>query len=152
LKKILVFLSLTVSMETFAQSHSTDSVVVFCQRSFAIPGQCATPSKGQIFCDDYFMYWFYPAQSILSATVKTFVDKFSAEMGNCHKDSTQVYLLNQKVTAIKLTCVASGISTYQYIAYGLVNNQPVMVVLSLRTDPKSNNDLPGPIRQILTVE
>ena len=98
------------------------------------------------------MYWFYPAQSALSATAKTFVDKFTAEMGNCHKDSTQVYLLNQKVAAIKITCDVNGTSTYQYIAYGLVNNQPVMAVLSLRSDPKSNNDLPETIRQILTVK
>jgi hypothetical protein len=150
-KEILVLLLLAVSMETFSQSHSSDSVV-FCQRSFAIPAQCATPSKAQIFCDDYFMYWLYPAQSILPATVKTFVDKFTAEMGNCLKDSTQVYLLNQKVAAIKITCVVNATSTYQYIGYGIVNTQPVVAILSLRRDPKSNNDLPEPIRQILTVK
>jgi hypothetical protein len=150
-KKILTLLSLIVSMETFAQSHLSDSVV-FCQRSFAIPTQCATPSKAQIFCGGYFMYWFYPAQSILSATVKTFVDKFTSEMGNCNKDSTHVYLLNQRVAAIKITCVVNGTSTFQYIAYGLVNNQAVMAVVSLLKDPKSNNDLPEPIRQILTVK
>ena len=148
MKKILILIFIISSFDAFAQTNQTDSVS-FCQKLFPIPSSCATPSRFQIFCDDYWMYWFYPAKAMLSLTFKIFIDGMIKELDSCKKDSINVFLLGQKVPTIKLTCMVNGVPHYQLVSCGVVNNQAVLNVLNLWKNPKTNDDLPRPIQQIL---
>ena len=148
MKCSLILIFIISSFNVFAQTNQPDSVS-FCQKLFPIPSACATPSKFQIFCDDYSMYWFYPGKTLLLSTVKTFVGGMIKEFDSCKKDSISVLLLDEKVPTIKLTCLANGVKSYQFVSYGIVNNQAVMTVLNLWKNPRTNKDLPNPIKQIL---
>lgn len=151
MKKTLVLIFISTSLTAFAQNNNADSVS-FCEKQFPIPPACATPSTFQIFCDDYSMYWFYPAKSMLSLTFKITVDGLVKGLGNCRKDSINVFLLGQKVSTIKLTCIVNGVPSYQLVSCGIVNNQAVLNILNLWVNPKRNEDLPTAIKPILRLK
>ena len=71
------------------------------------------------------------------------------ELDDCKTDSITVFLLGKKVPTIKLSCKANEVPNSQFFSYGIVNNQAVMSILTLWDDPKTNNDLPIVIKQIL---
>lgn len=148
MKKYLILIFSTISFNAYAQSNQTDTVS-FCQKLFPIPSECATPSKFQISCDDYTMFWFYLSKATLSSTVEKFVNGMIKELDDCKTDSITVFLLGKKVPTIKLSCKANGVPNYQFFSYGIVNNQAVMSILTLWDDPKTNDDLPIVIKQIL---
>ena len=152
MKNALTIVLILGSLNTFSQNGKTDSVS-FCEKLFPIPSSCGTPSRFQIFCDDYSMYWFYPAKAVLSLTFNLTVDGMVKGFGDsCRKDSVAVFLLNQRIPTIKLTYTVNGAPFYELISCGLVNDQAVINILNLSKNPKINEDLPMPIRQIVKLK
>jgi hypothetical protein len=95
------------------------------------------------------MYWFYVDKAMIPLTFKITVDGMVKGLDSCKKDSANVFLLNQKTPTVKLTCQVNGVAHYQLISCGVVNNQAVITMLTLLKNPKTNDDLPPSIRQIV---
>jgi hypothetical protein len=53
------------------------------------------------------------------------------------------------VRGYKISFKSDNGTSYQIIAYGVANGQPVLVQLSLGKEPKTNDDIPEFARQII---
>jgi len=147
LKLVFILLLIISSVETIAQSNDTGTVI-FCKKSFSVPSSCATASKDQIFCADYSMFWIYPGDLMLAGNAKSLAAQMSKEIGNCKPDSIKAFLLDEEINAIKLSCKIDDVPNYIFIAYGIVNKAGVIAIINIKKDPKRNEDIPQPIRQI----
>jgi hypothetical protein len=98
------------------------------------------------------MYWFYLDKAMIPLTFKITVDGLVKGIGNCKKDSVNIFLLNQKVPTIKLTCMVNGVPHYELVSCGIVDDQAVINTLILLKNPKINDDLPLPIRKIVRLK
>jgi hypothetical protein len=143
---ILLLLSIYVS-EAQTQSHSFDTVV-FCKKNVIIPSACATGFKSQISCDDYFIHWLYPPKNSLATIANTFTDELQKQLNQCTKETLSAFLLNEEVVTIKISCNINGIPTCHLISYGVVNNQPVVLIMTLYKNAGIDDDLPDVVKKI----
>jgi len=97
------------------------------------------------------MLWFYTSEVSLERMANIFVNRSLKEFGNCKQDSISVLLLGEKVSTVKLLCSVEGKPTCQYLSYGIVKGQSVILVLNFYKDVIKGSDLPASVRQIVTI-
>lgn len=124
----------------------------FCSYKYKVPAGCNAESEYQISCNDYSMVWLYMNNDMLKAGVpEQFINSLKNQK-DFKKAPFEVYLLKQKVKGYKISFkTANGEMKYQICAYGTINNQPVLVQLSLLTEAKNNGQIPDFPRQIITL-
>ena len=147
-------LSLFLTFSTifiFGQGKKLDSIK-FCGKSIQIPTTCSAESENTIFCDDYFIFWTYPGKGMLSSYANIFINGTTAQLDSCIKQKIIVYIQGQEVTAVKIACKVSGKSTFQIVAYGLVNDQAVIFTLNLYEDPIDNDHLLPFVKKFISLK
>ena len=87
-----------------------------------------------------------------SKAAEQYIDQMSGTLKQFKKVPMTVYVLKKQFTAYEITYKNDDDSNgYEIVAYGIVNNQPVLVQLLLKRRPKSNDDVPDFAQQIITI-
>lgn len=148
MKQLFSMLLLLVALTASAQKQ-IDSLS-FCSIKYKVPADAKAESEYQIQGSNYSMMWLYMNQQMMDANLpEQFISQMEGQMKKFKKEPIAVFLLGNKVKGYKVNFKKDNGTGYQIIAYGTANEQPVLVQLSLNTEPKSNADIPEFARQIV---
>jgi len=86
---------------------------------------------------------------MLQSVPEQFISQMAGQMKKFKKEPITCYLLDNEVKGYRISFKKDNGAAYQLIAYGIANGQPVLVQLSLDSEPKSNEDIPEFPRQII---
>jgi hypothetical protein len=122
--------------------------LVLCSTKFTAPAGCTTDSKESLKCTDYSMFWEYLDQDMIRLVTYKYLDILSKGFKNFKKESTECYLLHQKVDCYIVSYENGQSNDYLIIAYGTVNNESVVFHLNSFREIRTNADLPEFAKQI----
>ena len=142
---LFVFFSATL----FGQTTDKVDSVTFCFIKYKVPIGCTAKSEYQVQCDNYSIVWLYMNEQMMQSMPDQFVNQMAGRMENFKKKSITCYLLDNPVKGYAISFKKDSGTGHQLIAYGVANGQPVLVQLSLNSEPKTNDDIPEFPRQII---
>ncbi len=140
--KQFLILCLLVSVTSIrAQSGQQAKTVNFCFRQMTLPAECTVESEYQIKTDEGSLSWIYVEDDNMIFAVNGLIKKLETHP-EFTKERIICYLLGHRVNAYRVAFKNGGEQCYQIIAFGIVNNQPVLVQLGLKKQPLANGDIP----------
>jgi hypothetical protein len=149
MKSIFTSILSLLAAVTIAQTSAKSDTVKFCYIKYALPAGCSATSESQVKCDDYSMSWIYLSYSQLQSVPGQTIDNLSHQLKKFKKEAIACYLLDAPVKGYKINYKTDQGTVYQLMAYGVANEQPVILQLILNKEPKSNDDIPAFARQII---
>lgn len=118
----------------------------FCGNTYSIPEGCVAKSNHHIICDEYEMVWFYTNKKELSFIANETMRKLELKRYQPKKEVIRCFITGAPVDAIKITSKTHGC---ELLAYGIVNEHPVIVRVWLQTEPHTNAEIPEGVREFL---
>lgn len=154
MKVFLIVAIFTLAVSVKAQTLKSVDELSFAAKTFRTPSGCQAPSPFQLQCADYSMVWLYMNTEMLKTMPEQAIDQLSKQLKDFKKKEIAVFLMGEKVKGYKITFknAQAGNKGYQIVAYGVVNQQPLLFQLSLEKDPTKNDELPEFSRQIVGLE
>ena len=140
MKYILINLLFMAAVSVNGQTNKEVSLLKFGSQEFTVPAGCKALSEHQVQCDHYTLGWFSMNKVMLKTAPEEFVDDLSGELKDFKKQPISVFLYGEEVKGYKISFKneATQKTGYQIIAYGIVNNQAVLVQLMLDKEPRTN--------------
>ncbi|UPL51084.1 hypothetical protein [Hymenobacter sublimis] len=152
MKKLLLLFFLLAPGWVIAQTTAPTAgpTINFCGLDLALTPGCTPESKYSVRCQDYQMTWMYLDYNMM----RTFPEQFAQQIQKKHKHTERqpldCFIMNSPSKGFRLSYpTEAGGMAYELIAYGVANGQPVMIQLTLATDPDKTADLPELPRQIV---
>jgi hypothetical protein len=142
MRRLLTFLAILFGATAFGQTSNKVDSLEFCHVRFKVPPGCTAASRYQVICGDYSMDWLYMTPQMLQTMPDQFVNQLSKQLKDVKREPIRCYIFNNEVKGYKISFQGSQGTLYQLIAYGIVNDQPVLAQLSLNREPKTNEDIP----------
>lgn len=149
MKSIFTSIFILVAASTIAQSPAKSDTVKFCYIKFALPAGCSATSESQVKCDDCSMAWIYLSYPMLQSVPGQTIDNMSHQLKKFKKEAITCYLLDAPAKGYRMSYKTDQGTIYQLMAYGVANEQPVILQLVLTKEPKSNNDIPAFAKQFI---
>jgi len=148
MKQFLIFSLLFAVTTSFAQTGDT---INFCFMKYKIPAECKAVSESQVKCDDYSMSWVYLTPQTFQTTPDQVINQMAGQMKKFKKEPVTCYLLGNQVKGYKISFKTDQGTAHQLLAWGLANEQLVLVQLSLNKEPKTNEDIPAFPGQLISL-
>jgi hypothetical protein len=149
MKPFLIFSLLFIAAGSFAQTPRNGDTISFCFIKYKIPTGCKATSEYRVKCDDYIMNWVYLTSQNVQTMPDQIINQMAGQMKKFKKEAVTCYLLDNPVKGYKISFKTDQGTSHQLMAFGIANEQPVLVQLSLDQDPKTNDDIPAFPRQII---
>lgn len=149
MKQLLIFSFLFIVTTSFAQTPGKGDTVNFCFMKYKIPAGCKTTSEYQVKCDDYSMSWIYLTPQTFQTLPDQMINQMAGQMKKFKKEPVTCYLFGNPVKGYKISFKTGQGTAHQLMAYGLANEQLVLVQLSLNREPKTDDDIPAFPRQMI---
>lgn len=149
MKQILVLIILAATHIANGQAAKQYDSLILLNHIYKTPTGCTAKTAYQLKCDNYSIQWFYMSDGIMKVLPDTIVSQLERQKSAFHKEMIKPYILDQEVKGYKISYESEGRKQYQILAYGIVNEQPILVQLSLNNEPKNNDDIPEFGRQII---
>ena len=149
MKKIFTILILTTATTVWGQATKQVDSLSFCHNSYKVPTGCKAESEYQLQCSNYSIQWLYMNDEMLKTMPEQFVGQLESQMKKFKKQPITCYILDKQVKGYKINFKSDNGTTYQIIAYGVANGQPVLVQMTLDKEPQTNEDIPEFPRQII---
>ena len=143
MKQLLFFLFLFTAANSFAQSPGKGDTISFCFIKYKIPTGCTATSEYQVKCDDYSMTWIYLTPQSFQTMPDQIVDQMAGQMKKFKKEPVTCYLLGNPVKGYKISFKTDQGISHQLMAYGVANEQLVLVQLTLDKEPRTDEDIPS---------
>lgn len=125
--------------------------ISFCGETFDVPEGCQSLSKFELQCDDYNMLWLYLNKDIMKDMPNMMAEESAREKGY-KKEKISCTILDQKAKAYKVTYVdAEYMPVTEFIAYGEVNKEYVILKVILHKEVSSTEDLPEIVATIVKI-
>ena len=149
MKQLLVILCILLATNAVGQTNKNDTVT-FCYIKYPVPAGCKSEPLPSVQCDGWKMTWIYLTPEMLQTFPDQLVNKIAGQFKKFKKEAIDCYLLFNPAKGYLLSFKTdNGTSVYQLIVYGVANEQPVIVQLSLNKEPESNEDIPEFARQMI---
>jgi len=149
MKQLLIFSFLFIVTTSFAQTPGNRDTVNFCFIKYKIPAGCKASSEYQVKCDDYSMIWIYQTPQTFQTMPDQIINQMAGQMKKFKKEPVTCYLLGNPVKGYKISFKTDKGTGHQLMAWGLANEQLVLVQLSLDQEPKTDDDIPAFPRQMV---
>ena len=149
MKQFLIFLFLTMAVNSFAQNPDKGDTISFCFIKYKIPAGCKATSEYQVTCDDYSMTWIYLTPQTFHTTPDQMLSQMAEQMKKFRKEQVSCYLFGNQVKGYKISFKTDQGTGHQLMAYGRANEQLVLVQLSLNKEPITDDDIPAFPRQMI---
>jgi len=149
MKHILIISFLIITANSFAQNSSKGDTISFCFIKYKIPAGCKASSEYQVTCNDYTVTWIYLTPQTFQTMPDQLISQMAGQMKKFKKEPVTCYLLDNQVKGYKISFKTDQGTSHQLMAYGLANEQLVLVQLSLNNEPKTNEDIPAFPRQMI---
>ena len=151
MKQLLIFSFLFITANSFAQTPGKGDTISFCFIKYKIPAECKATSEYQVKCDDYTMSWTYLTPQTAQTMPDQILKQMAGQMKKFKKEPVTCYLLGNPVKGYKISYKTDQGTGYQLMAYGMANEQLVLVQLSLDKEPQTGEDIPAFPRQMISL-
>lgn len=122
----------------------------FCGQNYPITSGCTLQSKYQLQCADYQLTWMYLDYGMLKTFPEQFVRQIEKQHKGAERQPLDCFILQKPAKGFLVTYPKpAGGMAYELIAYGVANQQPVMLQLTLENTPEKTADLPAVPRQLV---
>ena len=148
MKSVLAFLFLLITANAIGQTNKPDTVT-FCYIKYPVPAGCTADPHSAVKCDGWKISWIYLSAEMLQSVPDQLVNQMAGQLQKFKKESISCYLLGSPAKGYRLSYQLQGVAVYQLIVYGIANEQPVIVQLSLNKSPRTNEDIPEFARQMI---
>jgi hypothetical protein len=148
MKTLMTSLLLLAVTALSAQMEGRPDSISFCFNKYEIPSSWSRNGSFEIKKDDCDFSWMYVSDDNLLFACNGLLNKLETYPG-FSKGKISCFILNKRVNGYKVSFKRGNETIYQLIAYGIINEQPVLVQLALKKDPISNNDIPDFVYQIV---
>jgi hypothetical protein len=143
MKQFLIFPFLFIVISSSAQTPVNGDTISFCFIKYKIPAGCKAASEYQVKCDDYSMTWIYLTPQTFQTVPDQMINQMAGQMKKFKKEPVTCYLLGNPVKGYKISFKTDQGTGHQLMAYGIANEQLVLVQLSLDREPKTDEDIPA---------
>jgi len=127
---------------SFAQNTAHTDTVSFCFIKYQVPAGCQATSEYQIKCDDYSMSWIYLTPQTFQTMPDQVINQLAGQYKKFRKENITCYLIGSPVKGYRISFKTDQGTAHQLIAWGVANEQLVLVQLSLNKEPKTDADIP----------
>jgi hypothetical protein len=141
-------LSILIASSAVCQTNKTDTVT-FCYIKYLVPAGCEAKPNSSVQCDGWKLSWIYLSVEMLQTVPDQLINQMAGQLQKFKKESISCYLLGSPAKGYRLSYQMEGVKVYQLIAYGIANEQPVILQLSLNKSPQSDEDIPVFARQMI---
>lgn len=149
MKQFLILSFLFTATSSLAQIPGNGDTVSFCFIKYKIPAGCKAASEYQVKCDDYSMSWIYLTPQTFQTMPDQIINQMAGQMKKFKKEPVTCYLLGNPVKGYKISFKTDQGTGHELLAYGLANEQLVLLQLSLNKEPKTDEDIPAFPGQII---
>lgn len=144
MKTFFTIIAVCISFLSYGQS----TFVTLASNKLEVPAGCTIESELKVRCDDYEVGWLYGDKQKVQGLQDSFLE-LSEMFGKSQKKRFDFYLFDKKVKGYKVSYQSDTKTVYQLTASGVVNNEPVWILVTLNKEPITNNDLPLFVSQII---
>lgn len=145
---IIIFLSL-VAVYAMAQSSEAVKEVLYCGYVIPVPDSCLADSDYEVACDDFVIQWMYLEPDMLSFMPKQYLDQLDERLKKFRKRNIQLVSFENEIDGYLVSHKDEKEIKYKIVAFGMINDQAVLLNLSLPQEPVSNDDLPTVAKQFV---
>ncbi|QOI96396.1 MAG: hypothetical protein HRU69_02385 [Flammeovirgaceae bacterium] len=145
--RTILFLGVFIAFLLVAYFSRITSVTI-CGNRFNVPADCSAQSPTYLKCENYDLSWLHVDDNTHDYIVQDLLLKREKEK-RYKKTEIRCLLLNTESKGFKLTATTSFEKSCILIVHGKVNDQSVIVNLSMPYEPKTTKELPKLIRQII---
>lgn len=149
MKHLLIISVLFIAGNSYAQTPDKGDTISFCFMKYKIPAGCTTASEYQVKCADYSMTWIYLTPQAIQTMPDQIISQLATQTKKFKKEPVTCYLLGNPVKGYKISFKTDQGTSHQLMAYGVANEQLVLVQLSLDKEPKTDDDIPSFPRQMI---
>jgi hypothetical protein len=136
-------------MSSVAQTPGKEDTISFCFIKYKMPAGCKATSEYQVKCDDYSMSWIYLTPQNFQTMPDQIMKQMAGQMKKFKKEPVTCYLFDNQVKGYRISFKTDQGTGYQLMAYGMANEQLVLVQLSLDKEPQTDEDIPAFARQMI---
>ena len=152
MKKIITILFLGLTLTTFAQDKELLNELSYCGQIFKAPENCSSNSKYELSCDNYSIQWLYMNEQMLSYMPQQFIQQLEQKLKKTKKERIRCISFETEIEGYKISYKDGKQKKYKIIAFGNINNQPVLINLSLKENPTDNEKIPEFVQQIIKLK
>lgn len=149
LTTILIFLALTIQ----AQNNEMISEVNFAGEQIRVPENCSTDSEyALVDCEGTSVQWLYLNEQMLGEVVEQYTIQTGAQHGVRNIGQITIRTFNSELKGDTFERKhADGIS-YNILASGIVNEQPLLLNIVSDKEPKDTEDLSPFLKSFIQIE
>jgi len=151
MKPFLFILSFLITTIAVGQTNKTDTIT-FCYIKYPVPAGCTAEPNSRVQCDEWKLSWIYLSVEMLRTVPDQLITQMAGQLQKFKKEVISCYLLGSPANGYRLSYQMEGIKVYQLLAYGIANEQPVILQLSLNKSPQSDEDIPAFVRQMIRLD
>lgn len=149
LQRFVFFGFLSAPVLCQGQAATPVNTVNFCGIDLTAPNTCTAESKYQVNCQGYQLTWMYLDYKMMQDFPEQFVRQIEKKHKHTERQPLECFIMDQPAKGFRLSYPTETGMAYELIAYGVAKGQPVMLQLTLETDPDKTAQLPELPRQIL---
>ncbi|UYZ63955.1 hypothetical protein [Hymenobacter weizhouensis] len=134
-----------------ASTVPAGAVINFCGQRYAVTPGCTLQSDFELQGPDFQLSWMY----IDFGMLKSYPEQFARQFDKKYKQDSErqpldCFILQKPAKGFLVSYPkATGGMAYELVAYGIANQQPVVVQITLENIPEKTADLPLLARQLV---
>lgn len=152
MKYILIIILSLCAVFAMAQSSQAVEEVRYCGYVIPVPEGCQANSDYEVTCDDFVIQWMYLEPDMLSFMPKQYLDQLDERLKKFKKRNIQLISFEKKIDGYLVSYKDAKEMKYKIVAFGMINDQAVLLNLSLPQEPLSNDDLPTVAKQFVKLQ
>ena len=121
----------------------------FCGERIPVPAGCQADSDYELLCDDFSIQWMYLEEDMLTFVPQQYVNQLDDRLKKFRKRNVKLVSLGKEIDGYLISHKDEKVIKCKIIGYGIVNQQPVLIHLSLKNEPRDNEALPHQARQFI---
>jgi hypothetical protein len=149
LQQVLLLSFLGAPLLAVGQAATPVNTVNFCGVDLTAPTTCTSESKYQVNCQGYQLTWMYLDYKMMQDFPEQFVRQIEKKHKHTERQLLECFIMDQPAKGYRLSYPTESGMAYELIAFGIAKGQPVMLQLTMETDPDKTAQLPELPRQIL---
>lgn len=148
----LFIIAFFAAVVAWIPANSQVTSLHFCGERIPVPTACQADSDYELTCDDFSIQWMYLEEDMLTFVPQQYVDQLDDRLKKFRKRNVRLISRGSEIDGVLISHKDDKEIRYKIIGFGRVNQQPVLIHLSMQNEPKDNEALPEHVRQFLELK
>lgn len=142
------FTTIAIFISFLIYGQASVETVTVASNKLTVSPECKVEGERKVNCGNYKVEWTYGDEQKVKGLQDAFLE-FGGMLDKFKKKRLDFYLFDKKVKGYKVSYKNPNGTTYQISVAGVVNGEPVWVLVSLDQEPVTNDDMPPFVKQII---